>query len=79
MMIDQVVSDDPSKTHLLWGSMDDNSLGWKSSDFNNLNNHSVVIRVDFGKSSLLIQSDTKRRSLILLNIIEIPTSLLPCL
>jgi len=46
---------DPKIT-LLWGSVEDN-LGWKRADFNNLNNHSAIIRVDFGKSSILIQGD----------------------
>jgi competence protein ComEC len=44
------------KVALLWGSVDDN-LGWKRADFNNLNNHSAIIRVDFGKASVLIQGD----------------------
>jgi len=53
---------DPKIT-LLWGSLDDNSLEWKSADFNNLNNHSVVVRVDFGKSSLLIQGDLEEAAI----------------
>jgi competence protein ComEC len=46
---------DPKIT-LLWGAVEDN-LGWKRADFNNLNNHSAIIRVDFGRSSILIQGD----------------------
>ncbi len=46
---------DPKIT-LLWGTVEDN-LGWKRADFNNLNNHSAIVRVDFGKSSILIQGD----------------------
>jgi competence protein ComEC len=40
----------------LWGSTTTNP-GWTAKDFNNLNNHSVAIRVDFGKSSFLVAGD----------------------
>ena len=46
---------DPKIT-ALWGSISDNP-GWNASKFGNLNNHSVVIRIDFGKASMLVSGD----------------------
>src|SRR5262245_3113018 len=51
------------KIKLLWGSLDDNSLGWKPSVFKNLNNHSAIVRVDFGQSSILIQGDLEETAI----------------
>jgi competence protein ComEC len=53
---------DPKIT-LLWGSLGDNTLGWKQSAFNNLNNHSAIVRVDFGQSSILIQGDLEESAI----------------
>jgi competence protein ComEC len=52
---------DPQIT-VLWGAVEDN-LGWKRAVFNNLNNHSTIIRVDFGKSSALIQGDLEETAI----------------
>ena len=41
---------------ILWGTSTINP-GWADSDFNDENNHSVVIRIDYGTSSLLITGD----------------------
>jgi competence protein ComEC len=46
---------DPKIT-LLWGTTEDNP-GWPAAAFRNPNNHSVVTRIDFGASSLLITGD----------------------
>ncbi|GAB3252271.1 helix-hairpin-helix domain-containing protein [Chitinimonas naiadis] len=40
----------------LWGQVD-HSLDWTTKQLGNGNNHSVAIRVDFGKASLLIAGD----------------------
>lgn len=39
----------------LWGRID-SSLGW-GEDFENANNHSIVLRVDFGRASMLLPGD----------------------
>ncbi len=41
---------------ILSGGLDDNP-GWPNGDFGNPNNHSLVIRVDFGESSFLFTGD----------------------
>jgi competence protein ComEC len=46
---------DPKIT-LLWGASDQNP-GWTQDAFDDENNHSVVMRIDFGASSLLITGD----------------------
>ncbi len=45
---------------VLWGQVR-NSSGWSSSDYSDENNHSVVVRVDFGESSLLFPGDLEER------------------
>jgi comEA protein len=40
----------------LWGSLDD-ATDWKPAAFKNANNGSLVIRVDYGASSILVQGD----------------------
>jgi competence protein ComEC len=45
---------------VLWGQVRDDS-GWEASDFRDGNNHSVVIRVDFGEASLLFPGDLEER------------------
>jgi hypothetical protein len=50
---------DPEFT-VLWGQVRDRS-GWAPSDFEDGNNHSVVIRVDFGAASLLFPGDLEER------------------
>ena len=44
------------KIRVLWGQVKDDS-GWDERDFADENNHSVVIRVDFGAASLLFPGD----------------------
>ena len=46
----------------LWGAQADNP-GWTKDDFTNANNHSVVVRVDFGKASLLISGDLQETAI----------------
>jgi competence protein ComEC len=41
---------------VLWGAVD-NDPGWQSGAFDNGNNHSVVIRIDFGETSFLFTGD----------------------
>jgi len=47
---------DPKIT-ALWGSFASTPAGWKAAEFQNLNNHSVAIRIDFGKASFLVTGD----------------------
>jgi competence protein ComEC len=47
---------DPKIT-ALWGSFASAPPGWTATDFKNLNNHSVAIRIDFGKASFLVTGD----------------------
>ena len=44
---------------ILSGQMTD-EVGWSPSDFDNKNNHSLVIRVDFGESSFLFTGDLEK-------------------
>ena len=46
---------DPKIT-ALWGRVD-GAPGWSKNAFGNANNHSVVLRIDFGKSSFLVSGD----------------------
>jgi len=41
---------------VLWGQIRTNP-GWSTKEFSNANNHSLVIRIDFGASSLLLTGD----------------------
>lgn len=55
--IDPLKCDDcDPKIVILSGGMEENP-GWSSRDFQNLNNHSIVTRVDFGQSSFLFPGD----------------------
>lgn len=55
--IDPVKCDDADpKITALWGRVHE-EYGWKAKQIDNGNNHSVVLRVDFGKSSMLISGD----------------------
>ena len=50
---------DPKVT-ALWGNVDADApvvQGWAADDYSNANNHSVVLRVDFGASALLMTGD----------------------
>jgi beta-lactamase superfamily II metal-dependent hydrolase len=56
-IIDPLQCDDcDPKIVILSGGMDENP-GWSKRDFENLNNHSLVTRVDFGDSSFLFTGD----------------------
>jgi competence ComEA-like helix-hairpin-helix protein len=46
----------------LWGAQADNP-GWTKDEFTNVNNHSVVVRIDFGKASLLISGDLQETAI----------------
>jgi beta-lactamase superfamily II metal-dependent hydrolase len=41
----------------LWGAVNVRPESWSEKDFANANNHSVVVRFDFGRASLLISGD----------------------
>jgi competence protein ComEC len=42
---------------VLWGAVDSASVRWGSKELENYNNHSVVVRISLGKSSILITGD----------------------
>ncbi len=48
------------KIAVLWARLSENP-GWSKADFNNKNNQSIVIRVDFGKASFLFTGDAEER------------------
>ena len=48
--------------HVLWGELGENP-GWTQGQFGNGNNHSLVIRVDFGEVSFLFTGDLQRRAI----------------
>lgn len=52
---------DPKIT-VLWGGQDENP-GWTKKAFDNQNNHSVVLRIDFGAASLLITGDLQEEAI----------------
>lgn len=62
-VIDPVNCDsiDPIIT-ILWGQLTENP-GWSSSEYKNANNHSVVIRVDYGQSSFLLTGDLEENAI----------------
>ncbi len=41
----------------LWGAIDKGSVKWDSKSFENFNNHSVVLKITLGQSSLLVTGD----------------------
>ncbi len=43
--------------HAMWGSLDAMPEGWSERAFRNHNNHSVVVRVGFGRASFLVTGD----------------------
>ena len=49
------------KITALWGTA--STDGWSESDAKNQNNHSVVLRVDFGQSSMLLTGDLENRGI----------------
>jgi competence protein ComEC len=55
---------DPVITVLAGGH--EENPGWSEGDFENMNNHSVVIRVDFGKASFLFTGDLEESGINLL-------------
>ncbi len=62
-VIDPVKCDnvDP-KIRLLWGGQNTNP-GWTKAAFENQNNHSVVLRIDFGAASLLVTGDLQEEAI----------------
>lgn len=42
---------------VLWGAVDKSTVSWGSSDIDNMNNQSVVVRISLGSSSILITGD----------------------
>jgi competence protein ComEC len=51
-----------SKITVLWGGQDENP-GWTKKAFENQNNHSVVIRIDFGAACLLVTGDLQEEAI----------------
>jgi competence protein ComEC len=47
---------------ILWGASATNP-GWSNTDFINLNNHSLVIKIEYGTSSLLITGDLEETAI----------------
>ncbi len=47
---------------ILWGTSTTNP-GWSNGDFENVNNHSLVIRIEYGSSSVLITGDLEENAL----------------
>jgi competence protein ComEC len=47
---------DPRLT-VLWGALGDAPDGWSEEEFDNANNHSVVLRAELGRASVLISGD----------------------
>jgi competence protein ComEC len=45
------------KIRVLWGSVKKKPAAWSQQEYDDENNHSVVIRVDFGKASFLFPGD----------------------
>ena len=54
-------SDGDPKIRVLWGQVGTNP-GWAGSEFENPNNHSVVVRVDYGAASFLIPGDLEEEA-----------------
>ena len=51
------------KIKILSGRYDDEEPGWSEEEFDNKNNHSLCIRVDFGASSILFTGDMEESAL----------------
>lgn len=56
-------ADEDPKLEVLWGSLATQPADWNSGDFKNANNHSVVLRVDFGAASVLIAGDLEEKGI----------------
>lgn len=67
---------DPKLT-VLWGRVRFSST-WSSSDFGDANNHSIVLRVDFGDASVLITGDLEEAAIADLLVRCQGTGLLEC-
>jgi len=62
-VIDPIQCDDiDPKITLLWGTSKSRG-SWTQKAFENQNNHSVVLRIDFGKSSMLITGDLQEEAI----------------
>ena len=62
-VIDPIQCDDiDPKITLLWGTSKAKGT-WTKKAFENQNNHSVVLRIDFGKSSMLITGDLQEEAI----------------
>ncbi|HEU5117449.1 MAG TPA: MBL fold metallo-hydrolase [Isosphaeraceae bacterium] len=61
--IDPIKCDNCDPTIVVLSGGRDENPGWSASQFKNLNNHSVVTRVDFGESSFLFTGDLEAPAL----------------
>lgn len=50
-------ADEDPRLSVLWGSVTQKPQDWTQAEFKNPNNHSVVLRVDFGSASVLVAGD----------------------
>lgn len=60
--VDCGMAGDPVFT-VLWGQVESHPSDWSTGDFNNLNNHSIVLRVDFGEASVLLTGDLEEEAI----------------
>ena len=51
------------KIRVLWSAIDKKPKDWEPKHMRNANNHSMVIRVDFGKSSFLLMGDLEEEGI----------------
>jgi competence protein ComEC len=61
--VDCVEDNVDPKIRVLWGSYDQPPAGWSKSVFDNENQHSVVTRIDFGDSSIMITGDLEEEAI----------------
>jgi competence protein ComEC len=55
--------DEDPKIQVLWGDVKTQPAGWSSEAFGNANNKSVVVRLDFGRSSFLVTGDLEEEGI----------------
>ena len=58
----QCADEDP-KLRVLWGTLAQRPAAWNARDFKTDNNHSVVVRIDFGQASFLVTGDLQDKAI----------------